>query len=501
MIRNRKMTKLINLQQPRAAAIVLSLLLLGSGALYMKQADAEEGEALSALKDSFLKKSHPDVTNGNKIFLRVAGTDILSTRVVVTFDQDQIENGFSGTLISATVEFEIDATNNNWGSGRTIDIHRLTSAWTETDVTWNSPWVTAGGDFAATATDTVTITNGQTNTVEFNVLADIKAFMSGTPNYGWIIKKTDETSGGGIDFESREAGTPKLVIAFSSPVTTSSGNGCRTWATLNDEAIAELPTNVDYRRCTLIDNEAPKIVRAFMTIGNDLCVETHDNTQTVRVTYNGKEIPRWAGSNAGLFCTDEELPSVIKVVAEDIAGNKSEMVAIDADLIVTTRTEQNFSAILSKGLNPHHGVEGIVLTSEEPGKQVRLGRSVEFSDERSLHVSDKALGVMGEQTIIVTYKGEYTQKTGQIYLFGTNTGLFATFDVTVDQNDVKLTLQKDKSNRGIYDLDLQSMAIFDELNLNSWQKVELDRIFASDKDLTRTQQNILSLVMRHAGSS
>ncbi len=129
---------------------------------------------------------------------------------------------------------------------------------------------TTGGDFVATATDTVTITNGQTNTVEFDILEDIEAFVSGTPNYGWIIKKVDETSGCGIDFKSREAGTPKLVIAFSSPLTTSGGNGCRTWTTLNDEAIAELPTNVDHRRCTIIDNKAPKIVRAFMTPGNYL---------------------------------------------------------------------------------------------------------------------------------------------------------------------------------------------------------------------------------------
>ena len=44
-----------------------------------------------------------------------------------------------------------------------------------------------------------------------------------------------------------------------------------------------------------------------------------------------------------------------------------------------------------------------------------------------------------------------------ITIFSSNTGLFATFDVTVDQNDVKLTLHKDKSNRDICDLDLRSM--------------------------------------------
>jgi len=69
-----------------------------------------------------------------------------------------------------------------------------------------------------------------------------------------------------------------------------------------------------------------------------------------------------------------------------------------------------------------------------------------------------------------------------ITIFSSNTGLFATFDVTVDQNDVKLTLHKDKSNRDICDLDLRSMVIFDEMNLNSWQRAELDRIWVTNND-------------------
>lgn len=56
------MTKLLNPLQSRATAIVLSLLLLGSGALYVKQAGAEEGETFDVSADSTSTKLLPMLT-------------------------------------------------------------------------------------------------------------------------------------------------------------------------------------------------------------------------------------------------------------------------------------------------------------------------------------------------------------------------------------------------------------------------------------------------------
>jgi hypothetical protein len=61
------------------------------------------------------------------------------------------------------------------------------------------------------------ITNGlEGQYIEFDVTADVQAFLDGTANYGWIIKKTQEGQTGSINLSSREgsANNPELIIFF-----------------------------------------------------------------------------------------------------------------------------------------------------------------------------------------------------------------------------------------------------------------------------------------------
>ncbi|MFQ5969648.1 MAG: hypothetical protein ACE5J2_04025 [Nitrososphaerales archaeon] len=285
-------------------------------------------------------------------------------------------------------------------------------------------------------------------------------------------------------------------------------SGCREFNFVNDETIAQMGSNIDWRRCGIIDNEPPDIIRAYVTPTDNVCVETLDNIRTATVSYNGAEIPRWAGQNNGTFCTTGPVPAIIKVVATDVAGNESEMVAINTTEIpraqevtprteeVTSRTEQGFSAVVSKKLNPHHGVEGIVLSSDDVLKQVRLARSPDFSNEGILHLSENAIKELsGEHTVVVNYKGRYVDREGQIYVFAANGGLLATFDVKVDSEDIRLSLHQEKPRHGTYDLVLKDPIAFDSLTSNAWQKAELERIFARNADLTTTQQRILNMVL------
>lgn len=281
---------------------------------------------------------------------------------------------------------------------------------------------------------------------------------------------------------------PNSKFSVGRPI--SAAGSCRSVTITNDPTLAG--------GCVIVDKTPPKMVKAFVTPSDYLCVETHDDVQTVRLTYNGKEIPRWAGSN-GFFCTNEELPAVIKVVAEDAAGNKSEKVAINAQQILTTRTEQSFTAVLAKELNPHKNIEGVILTTNQPLKQIRLAKSPEFSD-RELYISEKGIMELnGKQTVKVIYKGQYygKERHGQLYVFATNKGKLATFDIVV-KDDIKLYPHQEKQRHGTYDLDLRSTSVFDEMNLNAWQKEELERIFAGSGELTIVQQNILSMVLRLA---
>ncbi len=266
--------------------------------------------------------------------------------------------------------------------------------------------------------------------------------------------------------------------------TSNTSGGCRTVTITNDPSV--------YARCVVIDTVPPKIVKTFMTPTGNLCVKTTDNTQTAKVTYNGKEIQKWSGSNDH-FCTNEKLPAIVKIVAEDIAGNESEMVAINPLNVVQVDAEQTFSAVVSKELNPHHGIEGITLDTTEPLKQIRIVKSPEFTD-KEFHVSDRALTeINGKQTIELTYKGQYgKERHGYVYVFAANKGLLATFDVVVN-DDVRLYPHQQKKSHAAYDLDMRSVSSLDVMNLNAFQKAELDGIFAGE--YTTTQDRILGMVI------
>ncbi len=285
------------------------------------------------------------------------------------------------------------------------------------------------------------------------------------------------------------------------PVTGS--DPCTGTVVINSTTAANAPKNIDYRAsgCVILDDEPPKIVRAFVTPGDWVCVEAHDNVATMSVTYNDRAIPPWPGSLEH-FCTNEELPPIIEVVAKDAAGNISKMVAINVRQIVTTGTEQTFSAIVSKELNPHKDIEGMVLMSKEPIKQIRIGASPEFADQRFLQLSDIAIQELnGQHTIVVKYYGQHVDRKGQLYVFAVNRGLLATFDVAVDGNDMKLSLHQEKALHQPYDLKLDNINVIDNMRLNAWQKAEFENALQNDGKLTLTQTNVLSMVLRLASTS
>ncbi|MGH9258724.1 MAG: DNRLRE domain-containing protein, partial [Acidimicrobiales bacterium] len=141
--------------------------------------------------------------------------------------------------MAARLELTIAANADNWGStGRTVDLHRLTQAWTETGATWNcaddtnpgnpvadcsgaTAWAMDGPDprpYVATPTATRLITNGLRGVVTFDVTVDVRGLSTGGgAPHGWILKKTDEGASGQVEFGSRESGSPpRLVVTLAS---------------------------------------------------------------------------------------------------------------------------------------------------------------------------------------------------------------------------------------------------------------------------------------------
>ncbi len=179
-----------------------------------------------ASMDTYINEGKPDENFGNlhRLRLRKAGRN----RALVLFDQAAIQAAVgTGTLVSATLELTIRSDkNDDWPpSGGTIDIHRMNQSWAELGATWHcaadsdvtnsqpdcpaTSWDMAGAPpWEPSVTAQALITNGQTGVVSFEVTQDVAAFLSGTANHGWIVKKADESQSGTVLFHSRDVNQP-----------------------------------------------------------------------------------------------------------------------------------------------------------------------------------------------------------------------------------------------------------------------------------------------------
>jgi hypothetical protein len=192
---------------------------------------------LEAAADTFLTAKAPDKEHGRAAALRVAKSG--PSRALVSFDLSPLvaalgSAGLGGQLVSAQLEMSIATNANNWGAaGRTVGAYALTVPWSEGAATWDCPADTNldngvpdcaaawnGGTFAGSATATALMTRNLAGTVDFDVTADVGAMLAGAASDGWLIRKTDETMSGRVDFVSREAGAgtaARLVVAFQAP--------------------------------------------------------------------------------------------------------------------------------------------------------------------------------------------------------------------------------------------------------------------------------------------
>ena len=188
---------------------------------------------LQASGDAYLRSGAPNANEGGETFLRINSSP---NRALVRFDQAQIAAATAGlVLVSARLELYVSAAN-QWGVGRDVNAHRLTVNWSETGATWNCPidsnpansaadcgsqW--AGGLFVVAATDDEVLSDASANQyVGWDVTADVAAFLGGTANHGWMIRKDLETQNGNADFNAREAATdrPRLVLDVVAPTST-----------------------------------------------------------------------------------------------------------------------------------------------------------------------------------------------------------------------------------------------------------------------------------------
>lgn len=214
--------------------------------VYYSQANTPTTTTLTPSQTSYILHNSQNANEGASTYMELTYEG--KGRALIQFSQSQIAAAIgSDSNYTATLKLPIVSTNANWDSGRQIDIDRLEQSWiqgngsyiengnrgTGSGVTWNCSVDTnianestncsgstawdmldeSSWPFDGTPTATATITNNETGTVSFNVTSDVQAFLNGTANDGWIVRKDDETKEGDIEFSSmNNSNQPQLVI-------------------------------------------------------------------------------------------------------------------------------------------------------------------------------------------------------------------------------------------------------------------------------------------------
>jgi hypothetical protein len=278
---------------------------------------------LPATGDSYLLQGSPNQPAGTATFLEVKKTGL--HRALVQFNAAALSSALAGsTLRSATLRLYLQTNGRNWGStGRTVEAHRLTAPWQEPTVTWscaadtyptnNQPdcatqWI--GGAFAPAATASVLHTNSLQGWVDYDVTADVAVFLAGTPNYGWLLKKGDESLAGKADYTSRE-GTggqgPQLVLVFDLPA--------------NQDTVPPVLT-ITQPQTGYVATASPRIALTFSDAGTgvdltalQVSLDGVDRTADLGVSASSAELAATALADG---------PHTVTAAIKDLAGNRAQ---------------------------------------------------------------------------------------------------------------------------------------------------------------------------------
>jgi len=161
--------------------------------------------SLGAAADSFVRQSQPGLNYGAAASMSVDRQD----RSFVRFELSGIPSG--ATVLSATLTLCLPAAPGGAAVGRTHILPRVTSAWTETGVTWGTQPSVAAGPYAS-------LTVPASGCVSVNAGLDVQGWVNGLANYGWRINDANEANGAPVKYSTREDPTagrlPRLDVTY-----------------------------------------------------------------------------------------------------------------------------------------------------------------------------------------------------------------------------------------------------------------------------------------------
>ena len=106
-------------------------------------------------------------------------------------------------------------------TGVITSVYRVTSPWSETTATWNSPWSTAGGDYNNLISYASYSPNAANCMVTLNLTSLVSQWVNGTyQNYGILLLSTGNNHA--FRYVSKEETTnlqnrPRLSVTYTTP--------------------------------------------------------------------------------------------------------------------------------------------------------------------------------------------------------------------------------------------------------------------------------------------
>jgi hypothetical protein len=182
----------------------------------------------NSVADASVRQASPTSNFGTSTTNDVASASGANRRLYVSFDLSGCTPSIpaTATVRVATLRLYASVLPANC---RTLDIFRVTSSWTEAGVTWNNqPFGTTINNPAQSARtdsfDAGTPGSCENKAVGYvtgaTVTSDVAAFVTGTANYGWMIRDDSEDSNQPrtTTFSAKNLGTlaqaPQLVVTY-----------------------------------------------------------------------------------------------------------------------------------------------------------------------------------------------------------------------------------------------------------------------------------------------
>ena len=183
----------------------------------------------TAVVDAGVREATPTTNFGTSTTNSVSSAAAANQRMYIRFDLSQCSPTIpsTATIRLATLRIYVSALP---AACRTVDIFRSTVTWTEAAITWNNqPFGTTLNNPASgsrTGSFNVGTPAGCQNlaagyVVGAVVTSDVAAFVSGTSNFGWMLRDDVEASATArtTTFSAKNLGTlaqaPQLVITYT----------------------------------------------------------------------------------------------------------------------------------------------------------------------------------------------------------------------------------------------------------------------------------------------